>query len=229
MSVSGTLINLCVKSQLNHLLLMNKDLNDHPYWQMQDDVALPRLKDQIVLYFVLSVDGVSPFNSAKFSLYPVWLMLLNLPARRRVCYRNLLLVTLFSGQTKPDCGDLIHNLISFFENFDGKISMDGIDFCVQLKLKYLVVDAVMRAPLVNQTQFNGRYGCTHCVIVGGQAKTKAVWIYPFQRQGWPVKTPEERKRILDLKPSPLHPILGLKSLYFLCSNAAIAWWIFVVM
>ena len=209
-SVSGTLINLCVKSQLNHLLLMNKDLIDHPYWPMQDDVALPRLKDQIVLYFVLSVDGVSPFNSAKFFLYPVWPMLLNLPARRRVCYRNLLQVTLFGGRTKPDCGNLMHNLISFFENFDGKMSMDGIDFCVQLKLKYVVVDAVMRAPLVNQTQFNGRYGCTHCVIVGEQAKTKAVWIYPFQKQGWPVRTLEGRKHTLDLKPSPLHPILGLK-------------------
>ena len=57
-SVSGTLNNLCVKSQHNRLLLMNKDLSDHPYWKMQDDVALPQLKDQIVLYFVLSVDGV---------------------------------------------------------------------------------------------------------------------------------------------------------------------------
>ena len=155
-------------------------------------------------------------------------MLLSLPARRRVCYRNLLLVTLFFGQTKPDCGDLMHNLMSFFEKFDEKMSMVGIDFCVQLKLNYVVVDAVMRDPLVSQTQFNGRYGWTHCVIVGEQAKTKAVWIYPFQRQGWPVRTPEERKRILDLKPSPLHPILGLKGLYFLCSNAAIAWWIFLV-
>ena len=155
-------------------------------------------------------------------------MLLNPPARRRVCYRNLLLVTLFGGQTKPDCGDLLHNLISFFENFDGKMFMDGIDFCVQLKLKYVVVDAVMRALLVNQTQFNGRYGCTQSVIVREQAKTKAVWIYPFQRQGWPVRTLEGRKHNLDLKPSPLHPILGLKGLYFLCSNAAIAW-IFLVM
>ena len=71
--------------------------------------------------------------------------------------------------------------------------MDGIENCIQLKLKYVVVYAVMQAPLVNQTQFNRRYGCTHCVIVGEQAKTKAVWNYPFNRQGWPVRTPENRK------------------------------------
>ena len=128
-------------------------------------------------------------------------MLLNLPAQRRVCYCNLVLVILFGGSTKPDCELLMQHLNSFFQNFDGKLWVDGTDRQVKLKIKCIVVDAVMRAPLMNQTQFNGRYGCAHCLVAGRHAESKSIWIYPYTRKEDSIRTSEERKKMLSKNPS----------------------------
>ena len=80
---------------------------------MQKDLTLPLESNDITLFFVLSSDGVSPFNSAKFSIYSVWLMLLNLPARRRVSISKLIMASLYGGATKPDCAGLMENVNNF--------------------------------------------------------------------------------------------------------------------
>ena len=80
-SNEGDAIHLCIKTQLNLLLNNNKDIVLFPKWQMQKALTLPLESNEITLFFALSSDGVSPFNSAKFSIHPVWLTLLNLPAQ----------------------------------------------------------------------------------------------------------------------------------------------------
>ena len=111
---NGVIFHLNVKSQLSALIERNIDLIYSKNWQLQEDIHLEHKENYQVLHFSLSTDGVSPAKSAKFSLYPVWLMLLNLPQKRRVCYRNLLLVSLFGGNSKPDCSSLMRNLIILF-------------------------------------------------------------------------------------------------------------------
>ena len=71
-----------------------------PNWQLNDGVVLTSKTDCEVLHFVMSTDGVSPAKSKKFCLYPVWLMLLNLPEKGRACYKNLILISLYGGVKK---------------------------------------------------------------------------------------------------------------------------------
>ena len=54
------------------------------------------------------------------------------------------------------------------------LQINGSSYTFTVKLKYVIVDMVMKAPLVNQTQFNGRYGCTNCLAVGRRALAKDV-------------------------------------------------------
>ena len=71
----GLLYDLNFERQLSHLLSENFDLVSTEGYQFQTDLCLPK-SNKFCLYFALSTDGVSPSNSAKFSLYPVWRMLL---------------------------------------------------------------------------------------------------------------------------------------------------------
>lgn len=50
-----------------------------------------------------------------------------------------------------------------------------------MKVLFVVLDMVAKAALLNQTQFNGAYGCPQCLARGKSAETKRVWIYPFNR------------------------------------------------
>ena len=43
---------------------------------------------------------------------------------------------------------------------------------MKLKIELLVLDMVSKAPIVNQTQFNGRHGCPKCLVTGETAPTK---------------------------------------------------------
>ena len=77
-------------------------------------------------------------------------------------------------------------------------------------MKYVVVDAVMRAPLMNQVQFNGYYGCTHCFIEGQRARSKNTLIYPYTIRQDPLRTSETRKRALNFCPKHIKQICGLR-------------------
>ena len=59
----------------------------------------------------------------------------------------------------------------------------------------------MKAPLLNQTQFNGRYGCSSCLAIGRRALTKDVWIYLFNEENVTERTSKDRMVVLGcLKP-----------------------------
>ena len=207
----GLLYDLNFERQLSHLLSENFDLVSTEGYQLQTDLCLPK-SNKFCLYFALSTDGVSPFNSAKFSLYPVWLMLLNLPARRRVSYRNLLLVSLFGGEKKPHCENLMKHTVKILSGFSSPkvLQINGSSYTFTVKLKYVIVDMVMKAPLVNQTQFNGRYGCTNCLAVGQRALAKDTWIYPFHEPDVSQRTSKERQLILECLGSECRSLYGLR-------------------
>ena len=73
----------------------------------------------------------------------------------------------------------------------------------------MVVDMVMKAPLINQTQFNGRYGCPQCYEKGEQAKVQQVWIYPYQEEQV-LRSHEDWQQILKCKPEASCPIYGIR-------------------
>ena len=209
---NGVIFHLNVKSQLSALIERNIDLIYSKNWQLQEDIHLEHKENYQVLHFSLSTDGVSPAKSAKFSLYPVWLMLLNLPQKRRVCHRNLLLVSLFGGNSKPDCSSLMKNLIYFVHSFNHErvLLIGDKEFQVEINIRLVTVDAVMKAPLVNQTQFNGLYGCPNCLVPGQSHSSGKHWIYQYQESKSEMRTNKHRLEVLAKEPTEKKPIFGLR-------------------
>ena len=90
-----------IKSQLEHVLNQNIDtLRRVDNWNPCDDIRLPNCAGKVI-HLILNADGVSPFKSSKFELYPIWLMVANFPASRRVKFKNMMLGALYGGSKKP--------------------------------------------------------------------------------------------------------------------------------
>ena len=208
----GVIYHLDVENQLLALLERNADLMLSPNWQLNDDVVLTSKNDCEVLHFVMSTDGVSPAKSKKFCLYPVWLMLLNLPQKRRACYKNLILISLYGGVKKPDCSSLVKNLVQFVHNFNQRklIVVNEKTYKVMVNIRLVAVDAVMKAPLLNQIQFNGAYGCNDCYIRGCSHPSGKPWLYAFGKTPSELRTNKKRIEDLSAHPKAQNPKFGLK-------------------
>ena len=63
---------------------------------------------------IFNTDGVSPFKSSKFEIYPIWLMIADLPSWRRVKYRNMVLAGLYGGTKKPCFDQLFSGFVEAF-------------------------------------------------------------------------------------------------------------------
>ena len=63
---------------------------------------------------------------------------------------------------------------------------------------------------MNQAQFDGYYGCTHCFIEGQRARSKNTLIYPFTIKQDPIRTSETRKRALNFCPKHVRQTCGLR-------------------
>ena len=65
----------------------------------------------------LSTDGVPIFKSSKVSLWPVYLVVLNLPAKIRTNAENIILCGVWVGPTKPAMKLLLDPLISYLQHW----------------------------------------------------------------------------------------------------------------
>ena len=70
---------------------------------------------------------------------------------------------------------------------------------------------VSKAPIVNQTQFNGKHGCPKCLVTGETARTKKVWVYRYGSHG-SLRTNSERSSTLKLIDCIGGPIGGMKGI-----------------
>ena len=214
---NGKMIFLDLESQIRHLLTSNEDLvlTDR-FWSPQEFSFAPRsVYQETVIHFILNTDGISPIKSSNFSLYPVWLMMANLPERRRCSYHNLILAAIFGGEGKPCWETLMQPIFEQVSRLrEGlTIIIRGVQLKVVVEVAFVVCDMVAKASLLNQTQFNGRYGCPNCLSKGRTSSSKKVWIYPNDEDDC-LRTRASRVTALDLDPTPASPIFGIKGKVF---------------
>ena len=123
------------------------------------------------LALALSTDGVSVFKSSSTSLWPVYLIILNLPPGIRMNAENVLLAGLWYGK-KPsmDILDLMLRLI--LESLD-RFSTLGISIdtpqglvTIHIKLVMGVFDLPAKSAVLCAKQYNGKYGCSVCLHPG---------------------------------------------------------------
>lgn len=134
--------------------------------QMKQNGEFFNYKEHLGL--TISTDGVAVFKSSLESLWPVYLVVNNLPPKIRMNKENMILCCVWFGP-KPAMKCLLEPVVEMLQS----LYMIGVSIKVPGGMKTLravllngVFDLVAKAPIVNMTQFNGKYGCLVCTHPG---------------------------------------------------------------
>ncbi len=179
--------------------------------------------------FTWNTDGIPVFKSSKMSMWPVYLMLNELPYASRQKSDNMILAGLWFGKGKP-------LMQSYFEPLHDalcKLETQGIEIKTETErcvLKGFLIcgtfDLPARASVCNMNQYNGQYSCIKCEQRGETCKAGKgnVHIYPPQRDNimGPKRTDASVKACGELaaKESSVKQVQGIKGpshlSYFRC-------------
>ncbi len=142
----------------------------HDIWNGE---AIKPLKDSFFncpehLGLTLSTDGVPVFKSSQESLWPVYLVVNNLPPGIRMNKENTILCGIWFGP-KPAMKSLLQPVVDMLESLHAiGISMKiyGDVKTIHAVLLNGIFDLVAKALVVNMVQFNGQHGCLTCTHPG---------------------------------------------------------------
>lgn len=146
------------------------------------------LKDIRKISFIYNTDGVPIFKSSKYSLWPLFLTINELPYSHRFHRDNMLLAGVRFGPEKPFMLILLKPFNSIFHQLETKgvniVISNGEEITVRAILRCGTYNLPARFLVCNSMQFNGHYGygCLHCRQAGKSFKTAKgghVHVYPF--------------------------------------------------
>ena len=124
---------------------------------LQNFCTVPQ-NDTINLAFSLSTDGVPIFKSSTVSMWPVYLLVLNLPVKVSMNSCNIILAGLWVGPTKPPMKLLLDPVIFNLErlrNESFEITISGRNITITGQLMMAIFDLPAKASVLNAKQFNG--------------------------------------------------------------------------
>lgn len=136
------------------------------------------------LSFTLNTDGAAVFKSSKVSIWPVFLVINELPYKQRMKKENVILASLWFGNQKPQMSTFlkplqksmqeIHNGIECFAPSVGSFTCYGIVLCA-------TADLPARSLLCNHIQYNGAFSCWKCEQEGKSASVGKghARVFPF--------------------------------------------------
>ena len=133
---------------------------------------------------ILNTDGVAVYKSSKFSLWPIYLALANLPPHLRMRKDFILLAGWWYGPIKPNMDLILHPVLEEIHY----LQCTGFDLHVQGEVKRIramllcgIFDLPAKALAVNMKQFNGQYGCLDCTHPGRSIRP-GLLVYPPNTQ-----------------------------------------------
>lgn len=133
---------------------------------------------------IMYTDGVRIFSSSKFNIWPVYMVINELPYEIRTRKENVLRVALWFGDEKPSPNlfltPLIENIRELRQgldvrvpNIENPITVKGIIICC-------TCDLPAKALFYNMKQYNGKFGCQKCKQKGENLPNEHVRVYPYQ-------------------------------------------------
>ena len=148
--------------------------------------------------FILNTDGAPVFKSSKVSIWPLYLVINELPYNLRIRKENMLMAGLWFGTKKPAMNTFLKPMIKSIETLHEGIecvSPERGKFTCKGYLLAATADLPARSLLCNSIQYNGAFGCWKCLQSGqtasvGRGHTR---VFPFIANSpkGPVRTPEK--------------------------------------
>lgn len=139
------------------------------------------LSNKSNISFTWNTDGVPLFKSSKFSIWPLYLVINELPYEERFKKENVIIAGIWFGPEKPNA----NLFISVFRDCLKKL-YKGICFknsgqkFVKTRAKIIcgTCDLPAKSLFLNMKQFNGYYGCQKCLIRG--LRIDKTHTYPYE-------------------------------------------------
>ena len=160
-------------------------------------------------------DGVPVFKSSKISVWPIYLSINELPFEIRKKRENTMLAGLWHGDTKPDMNRFFHSLRSDLQKLSNgiRIFVPSLDETLNVRGVLLTgtCDTPARCECLNFTNFNGKYGCSFCLIEGVNVPLEPkghVFAFPYQNE-LSIRTSENTQRFAPTA-SADNPVMGVK-------------------
>lgn len=160
------------------------------------------LRDKRNLSFTYNTDGVPLFKSSKFSLWPLYFAINELPCPQRFQKENMILAGLWYGESKP----IMLNFLKPFHTALSKLETDGIEakspsgenLISKAILLLGTCDMPAKCMVCNSTQYNGFFGCLKCKQPGISVRTSKggiVHAFPFESSDptGPARTHEQTR------------------------------------
>lgn len=126
--------------------------------------TLPREERYSYVTGVINTDGAQPFEKSPRSLWPLYIMLNELPIKDR--FNSIIPCALWFNRRKPNFSvflDLFVDLIKKMNKEPLECMINGQKRSIKLHILMSSVDSVARAYMQGTTQFNGKWGCNWCL------------------------------------------------------------------
>lgn len=125
------------------------------------------LNDPWNISFMWYTDGIAIFNSSKFSIWPLYYVINELPYVKRVRKENIILAGLWFGSVKPKVNlflDPFHTSLQEFEQVGHQLNVPDQERPVLVKGKLLcgTCDLQAKAIFLRMKSYNAYFGCAKC-------------------------------------------------------------------
>lgn len=158
------------------------------------------LRNRYHLAFQMNTDGVALFKSSTFSIWPVYMIICDLPPTLRYTRKYRIFAGLWFGYTKP----IFSTFMQPFTKIMQQLYRDGFSVTIPTEDKPLTVrgitisssmDAPAKCLFMCMVQFNGQCGCPYCTSSGSNVRTDKggnCRVYPYVRKADRVTDMQER-------------------------------------
>ena len=145
------------------------------------------LSDPNSLSFGMNTDGVAIFKSSRVSMWPVYLMINELPLKQRKARENMIFYGFWISSKKPLMWSFLKPMYDELQLLEKGIMVKDYEGNVvkcQATILTCTCDLPAKCLVSNSVQFNGKYGCWYCLQPGETFKTGergCCHIFPFQK------------------------------------------------
>ena len=131
----------------------------------------------------MNIDGLPLFKSSKFSLWPMYFVINELPYKLRIRTENMIISGLWFGESKPNMNVFLQPIFIDLESNGVEVKSPSVT--APFISKAIVLAGTCDLPaksLINSIQFK-KHGCSKCLDPGFTFHTSArghTHVYPYQ-------------------------------------------------
>ena len=164
---------------------------------------------------MISIDGIAVFKSSTVSLWPVALVVLNLPPNVRMNSENIILGGFWIGPSKPDVKSLLDPVIESICELSSKglkIKTPDSTLILNPRIVLGIFDLPAKAAVLCSKQYNGRYGCSVCTHPGYRLPNNARVYKPMKYGERTHSSVMEAAKIAEESGSAQKGVIGMSPL-----------------